>query len=236
MRYHLSVHDVHKTHLDKLDSPAKHYLKKWLNMPSRGASDIAIFHPYLLNIKTPSQLYKEGHTGNYALMRIKGDTTVNLALDSRLERESNWRGKYSTIVASEEVIQDNISNDKFFIPTSNNTFDIEISRSSEIEKAKKSVKVSIQEETLSIWNSKVEKLTMQGDFAKLLIEEKENVTWQYIIRNVSIVIMSFALGSVANCLTAPVSLKRWGKRNISKCPLCSKNGTLEHILYFCSIS
>ena len=89
MRYHLSVHDVHKTHLDKLDSLAKHYLKKWLNIPSRGASDIAIFHPYLLNIKMPSQLYKEGHTGNYALMRIKGDTTVNLAFDSSLEGESN---------------------------------------------------------------------------------------------------------------------------------------------------
>ena len=57
MRYHLSVHDIHKMYLDKLDHLAKQYLKKWLNIPSRGASDIAIFHPYLLNIKAPSQLY-----------------------------------------------------------------------------------------------------------------------------------------------------------------------------------
>ena len=28
MRYHLSVHDIHKTHLDKLDSIARKYLKQ----------------------------------------------------------------------------------------------------------------------------------------------------------------------------------------------------------------
>ena len=94
MRYHLSVHDVHTTHLDKLDLTAKKYLKRWLNIPSHGASDIAIFHPYLLNVKAPSQLYMEG---NYSLMRIKGNQTVNHTLDSRLERESSWTHKSSTI-------------------------------------------------------------------------------------------------------------------------------------------
>ena len=28
MRYHLSVHDIHKTHLEKLDNIARKYLKK----------------------------------------------------------------------------------------------------------------------------------------------------------------------------------------------------------------
>ena len=42
MRYHLSVHDIHKTHLDNLDDIARKYLKKWLNIPSHGASDISI--------------------------------------------------------------------------------------------------------------------------------------------------------------------------------------------------
>ena len=54
MRYHLSVHDIHKTHLDKLDGIARKYLKKWLNIPSHGASDISLFHPYVLGLKTPS--------------------------------------------------------------------------------------------------------------------------------------------------------------------------------------
>ena len=63
--------------------------------------------------------------------------------------------KYSTIVASEEVVQSNISSDKFFIPNSSNTFDVDISRSIEIPKAKKAVKETIQEQTLRLWNSKV---------------------------------------------------------------------------------
>ena len=29
---------------------------------------------------------------------------------------------------------------------------------------------------------------------------------------------------------------RWGKRMVSVCPLCSNQGTLEHILNFCSVS
>ena len=111
MRYHLLVHDVHKTHLDKLDATAKKYLKKWLNIPSHGASDIAIFHPYLLSVKSPSQLYKEGHAGNYSLMRIKGDKIVNQALDSRLERESNWINKSSTILQCHQILEQNIQNE-----------------------------------------------------------------------------------------------------------------------------
>ena len=236
LRYHFSVHDVHKTHLDKLDSLVKKFIKRWLNIPSRGALDISIFHPYLLNIKTPSHLYKEAHAGNYALMRIKGDATVNLALDSRLERESQWTTKYSTICESDQILKTNIENDRFFIPTVENTFDVEISRALEIPKAKLAIKKSIKDDITNLWNSKVQSLTMQGDFTNLLIEEKENVTWQSVIRNVPRGIMSFALKSVTNSLATPDNLKRWGKRHVSQCPLCNNNGTLQHILNFCPIA
>ena len=77
---------------------------------------------------------------------------------------------------------------------------------------------------------------MQGDFTKLLIEEKENVTWQALVRNVPSGFLSFALKSVTNCLPTPDNLVRWGKRRIATCPLCSNHGTLEHILNFCPIS
>ena len=136
MRYHLSVHDIHKTHLDKLDNVAKKYLKKWLNIPSHGASDISIFHPYLLGVKTPSQLYLEAHAGNYTIMRLKGDQTVNLTLDSRLERESTWISKYSTITFCDQMLNQNVENDSIFIPTTENTFDVAISVRSEIPRAK----------------------------------------------------------------------------------------------------
>ena len=127
MRYHLSIHDIHKTHLDKLDDLARTFLKKWLNFPSRGVTDISIFHPYLLNLKAPSQLYLEGHSGNYALMRIKADSTVNLALDSRLERETLWTNKSSTISHCDQIFQEHLNSDKFFIPTIENSFNLLIS-------------------------------------------------------------------------------------------------------------
>ena len=72
--------------------------------------------------------------------------------------------------------------------------------------------------------------------AQLLIEEKENVTWQYIIINVPRGILSFALRSVTNSLPTPDNLQRWGKRQVSKCSLCSNKETLEHILNFGSIA
>ena len=85
LRYFMSVHHIHKTHEEQLDSLARKYLKKWHNIQKNGVSDISIFHPYLLGIKAPSQLYKEAHTGTYTMIRLKGDKIVNQALDSRLK-------------------------------------------------------------------------------------------------------------------------------------------------------
>ena len=65
------------------------------------------------------------------------------------------------------------------------------------------MKKSVHKETL-LWNSKIEKLTMQGDFIKILAEEKENVTWQSIAYNVPKGILSFALKASTNCLNAGV--------------------------------
>ena len=82
--YHLSVHNVHETHLNKLDMLAKTFLKKWLNILSRGVSDITFFHPQLLGSKPPSN--PESHSGNYKVI-FKADKVVNAALDAGLERE-----------------------------------------------------------------------------------------------------------------------------------------------------
>ena len=106
MRYHMSVHTIHTTHLDKLDMSAKSYLKKWLKIPSRGVTDLTFFHPRLLDIKPPSQLYLEGHAGNYVNNRLKGDRVVNAALDSVLERESQWSRKSSTMVKCDQIFQE----------------------------------------------------------------------------------------------------------------------------------
>ena len=52
---------------------------------------------------------------------------------------------------------------------------------------------SVKEETLLNWNNKVKKLTFQGDFINLLIEEESNITWKSICHNIPKGILSFAL-------------------------------------------
>ena len=49
-------------------------------------------------------------------------------------------------------------------------------------------------------------------------------------------VMAFAMRLSTNSLPSPDNLKRWGKRRISTCPLCSNTGTLEHIINFCSVA
>ena len=55
------------------------------------------------------------------------------------------------------------------------------------------MKNSVKLDTIQYWSTKVEKLTFQGDFLKLLIEEKSNATWQNTIHNVPKCVLSFAL-------------------------------------------
>ena len=137
---------------------------------------------------------------------------------------------------SDSVLQKCVDNDEVFIPDTTNTFDIVQSRNIEIPKAKVAVKKSISEDILDIWNEKVQKLTMQGDFASLLIEEKCAVTWQSIIRQMPRNVMSFAIRSATNSLPSPDNLKRWGKRRVAQCPLCANIGTLQHITNNCKVS
>ena len=87
LRFHLSVHAVHQTHLDKLDHQAKKYLKQWLKIPSRGVTDLSIFYPYMLSIQPPSQVHLEDHAGNYLNMRVRGDPVVQEALTVAVARE-----------------------------------------------------------------------------------------------------------------------------------------------------
>ena len=75
---------------------------------------------------------------------------------------------------------------------------------------------------------------MQGEFTQLLIEEEESATWQSIVRGLPRNIMSFCVKLASNALPSADNLRRWGKRVMATCPLCScPNGTLAHIINFC---
>ena len=231
LRYHLSVHDMHNTHLDLLDNVVKKYLKIWLNFPSRGVTHAGIYHPYLLRVKEPSQLYAEGHASNLVLMRMKGDETVNACIDSKIEREGNWSRKSSTIVKSQDIIAKLVKTNKIVTMSSVTTL------KRNILAAKKAVKKSVSEDIMEKWNDKVKLLTMQGDFLGLLAEEQQCITWQSIIRKMPRNVMAFATRLCTNSLNSPDNLVRWGKRKMGACPLCScPNGTLGHITNFCPVA
>ena len=153
MRYFMTVHQMNKTHQDKLDTLARKFLNSWLAIPARGATDASIFHPNMLGAKTPSMIYKEATLNNYTLMRLKGDTMVNHVLDSRLEREKVWKRKKSSIVEDNYIYTKNLERNKFSLPE--NHISNEESYTN-LNKAKKANKESLKEQSLKLWNEKVE--------------------------------------------------------------------------------
>ena len=68
-----------------LDQLAASYLKKWLGIPSRGVTNLGLFHPHLLGLKLPSQTYMEGHIGNFLNIKLSSsDPVVKEALECQL--------------------------------------------------------------------------------------------------------------------------------------------------------
>ena len=65
----------------------------------------------------------------------------------------------------------------------------------------------MQEKTISDLNIIVHKLTFQGDFFKLLIDEEDSLTWQSISQNIPRVFLSFSLKACSNGLNTPGNLK-----------------------------
>ena len=71
-----------------------------------GACNLSIFHPSILGIKRPSQVYLEGHLGAHLQSRLLGDKDVQEALQTRLDREGKWTRKSSTTIQCEEIFQE----------------------------------------------------------------------------------------------------------------------------------
>ena len=136
------------------------------------------------------------------------------------------------MVGANNIFQKNISNKKNVLPTTES----EAERKTKINQGKKEIRKSIQEETTVAWNNKVKQLTIQGEFAKFLIEEESNVTWKSIINNIPKRVLSFALKASVNGLPTPDNLKRWGAKKLDKCQICSNFANLEHVLNWCKTS
>ena len=223
LRYHFGVHNIHQTHLDKLDMLAKKYLKSWLKIPSRGVTELTFFHPHLLGLVPPSQLYFTAHGSNFVNNRMKGDKVVNAAMDSAINRESQWSHKSSTIVKCDNLFKQ-ISETQL-IPDIDNCVNVACSTAANLPKIKEAMTKSITNEYKDYWNELVKDLTMQGDFVQLLNQEEADISWKSIIYGVPRGVMSFACRAATNSLATNDNLVRWSDptptvNSVGTRPLC----------------
>ena len=66
------------------------YLKQLLKIPKSGTI-AAVHSPKSLNIRFISDIYRESRSIAYATSRVKADSAVKTALDSKLSLEQQWK-------------------------------------------------------------------------------------------------------------------------------------------------
>ena len=108
-----------------------------------------IFQPYILNVKTPSQVNQEAHASTYSMIRMKEDNCVNHALNSRIEREAAWTKRSPTVSEVKRLYEDNFSKNNIYEPTTENQSEKRLL----IYKAKKAMNKSLKDETVDTWNN-----------------------------------------------------------------------------------
>ena len=222
MRFHLTVNDMTKTHLDNLDSLVRRYIKKWAGLPRPGT--VSFLHmPQGLNIKTVSDLYMECHALAHISSRIKADEAVNHCLDSRIQRESQWTHKISHATQCEQLFTD-LQNDS-------DISNITLTNHS----AKTQIKKTLQQTTSDYWYQHVKSLSVQGRFLELLVLEEGATHWKSIIYNLPHNVYKFLINAVSDSLNHNSNLVRWGKRSNDRCPACGNKETLQHVLNICSV-
>ena len=238
LRYHLTVHTMHKTHLEELDMVAQSYLKKWLGIPSRGATSAGIFSPLLLGIKPVSHVYMEGHLGSYINSKLVADFDTKEALRCAEEREGEWVTKSSTICECRDILEEMRVEENCPIPTPDNcaNYDrtVRIEKPKIMAEAKKKVDAIFRKKSSAV----VGKLGFQGEMLKFLEEEEKDIAWKATIFKVPRGVMAWAVRAGTNTLATPDNLARWGRPVDTRCSMtgCESFCTLGHMLSACSKS
>ena len=205
-----------------------------------------------MDIKKISTLYLEAHATTHSSTRLKGDSSVNLAIENRLARESLFVRKQSVTVQSERIYKTALSRNTVqgeipgctpeFVqvgPSQDNieNFGTEIIKPSSkfISNVNQEIKslVSVQENGKLLEH--VQKLVKQGKFLELSKLEHNDATWKSFIYNLPKGTMKWLLNSSIDTLPTKVNLKQWGKVTNDKC-FCGQRQTLNHILNCCVVS
>ena len=214
LRYLFSVHTISKTNLKSLDGLSEKYLKKWFGIPSRGANSAILHIPIGLNIPRPSDLYWNSHQLSYSRTRKIGDSLVNKALDSQLNRESQ---KNVSTINTIDTTHNQIDKHHLTWPM-----------------LKTRLNIHQKSEAKNFWLMNIEPLIMQGNFIKILSLEQCDLSWKSLIYSLPKGVLQFAINASIDSLPSFSNLKRWGKRLNDHCSLCHNTGTLHHILSNCS--
>ena len=258
IRFLLTIHDIPKTHLSKLDALADRYLKKWAGLPQ--CATTAVLHlDTAMNIKNISTLYTECHAVTHTSTRLKADYKVNSALDNKIERESGYIRRQSITVFSESVYKSAFNQNcvQGEIPgtTPDNppvSLDLTLPETAVptpppaepealkppqkfIDEVKLDVKCKVlSDENQNIFKH-VQSLIKQGNFLQITKLEQTDATWQSYIYNLPKGTMKFLLNASIDTLPTKVNLKQWGKVTSDKC-FCNQRQTLNHILNCCKVA
>ena len=63
-----------------------------------------------------------------------------------------------------------------------------------------------------------------------------DTTWNNVIYQLSPELLKFHVNAIHDTASTPSNLKLWNKAASGNCKLCSKQGTLNHILTFCKVA
>jgi hypothetical protein len=218
IRFLLTVHDITATDLNKLDAICHRYIKKWSGVARSGTN--LVFHMSQgLGIHTIKSLYEETHALNHNAMRLKGDETVNAALDNAISREAQFVKKGSSVVRAEETHLKAMATEK--------STNVAI---------KNSVKKIVHTNTLEQSTKHLNTLCKQGEFLKLSIQEQQDPTWKAFIWNLKKGTAKFLLNSTIHTLPTQNNLKLWNKSMSDRCHLCKNRDSTLHTLSGCKVA
>ena len=171
----------------------------------------------VLKNKSITELYFECHTNAFVSTRQKGDTLVNQALDTKIERESQWTHKGSTVMVAQSYYEQSV-----------------LSTNAEaIDNIKTKTKSMIHEQYQTIHWDHISNLAVQEEFCRISDIMDADISWKADIHCLPRGVAKFLLNSILKSLPTKDNLRKWGKTISDSCDLCGNPETIGHVLSGC---
>ena len=170
--------------------------------PGPVCTSVGVFSPYLLGVKPVSQVYLEGHLGAYVNSKLVADKDTLEALKCTEVREGQWSHKSSTTVQCKQLMELMREEHECFIPTEENTDTLEATVRMELPGIKKVAKQKVAKLFKEKSEEDASKIPFQGAMLTLLVQEKEDISWQGLIYKVPRGVMAWAVRAGTNTLAS----------------------------------